>query len=86
MWWRSAGPHSSQTVSPSTSINTSRTDITANVGFGSYAAGIQSTEVNGLLFTSTTTGNIYLRWAQTTSEASNTIRRAGSYLVLRRLA
>lgn len=45
-----------------------------------------SARISGILATAGTAGSITLRWAQNTSGGNNTIVRAGSYMLLRRVA
>lgn len=66
------------------------TAVVATAAAGS--TGLQGTGADvpldawGRLVTSSTAGNFQYRWAQSSANASNTITRSGSFLVLRRVA
>lgn len=53
---------------------------------GGGVGGTRAVWLSGLLVMSTTAGNLQVQFAQNTSDASNTVIRAGSWLTLRQTA
>jgi hypothetical protein len=59
---------------------------TFSAGSGTGPSNIEPVRIRGFYVGGITAGNVKLQWAQTTSEATNTSVRAGSFLVARRVA
>jgi hypothetical protein len=87
MNWRTSGVHNSITTL-TTQYQVTQINTLANTQLiATFAAGnVMSAHVTAILQMSTTAGNLNFKWGQGVSEAVNTIRKTGSYMVLHRLA
>lgn len=81
--WSNAGAAGSLLVNSFTLTDTTAVSISgAGTTFSSQG---QHTLVHGYILTSVTAGTVYIQWAQNTSDASNTVVYAGSWLQLQQL-